>query len=274
MQVATIMTVNPLTIAVDASLDEAMLAMDNEDIRHLPVVRDGALAGVISSRDLLELTGWLSPREREVLEAPDGPVGDHMHEHVVTVGPDDSVAKAVLRMATHKIGCLPVVDGENLMGILTELDVLMGFLEFRRLEQIPASADPPVSRYMTTDVQTISPEATGEELVAIMKHGLLRHVPVVNGGELIGFVSDRDVRLAVGRGTLDGVAVREIMTPIVFTAAPDEPLSVVGEAMVKGKLGAVPVVLKDGALCGIVALPDLFAACLEGFESIGKANVS
>ena len=95
MIVRTVMTPSPVTIAPEALLDEALLVMDERDVRHLPVVSEGELLGVLSDRDLLTATGWMprrvaAARGGSMLDEPPSRVAEAMHAPAVTVSPDDT----------------------------------------------------------------------------------------------------------------------------------------------------------------------------------------
>ena len=126
MDVGQIMSAKPFTIAADAPLDDAMRLMDDHDVRHLPVTRDGGLIGVVSDRDLVAATGWLPSSTR----TSDGPqqVGDLVRAKAVTATPDDSVVMMAVDMVSREIGCLPVLQGSELVGIVTEMDLLEAYL--------------------------------------------------------------------------------------------------------------------------------------------------
>jgi CBS domain-containing protein/RNA polymerase-binding transcription factor DksA len=124
------MTGNPVSIAPDASALEALELMVRHGIHHLPVV-DGAgqLVGVLSQSDLRAALPMdpgadapLPPRAREV--AREWKVGEMMSYAPETIGVDSALAEAADRMADRRIGCLPVVEGQKLVGILSETDVL------------------------------------------------------------------------------------------------------------------------------------------------------
>lgn len=91
-------------------------------------------------------------------------------------------------MNRHRVGSVLVLDGGRLVGIFTERDVL------RRV--VGAGVDPKrsqVSEVMTADVITISPEATIEETMVLFTEKRCRHLPVLDGGQLVGAISIGDI---------------------------------------------------------------------------------
>jgi CBS domain-containing protein len=107
---------------------------------------------------------------------------------VATVGPDVTVTELLGELAGHNVGALPVIDGGNLIGIVSERDVV------RRLHAGgPALLEARVADIMTTDVITCSPGDDVGDLAAVMTARRFRHIPVVVEGELVGIVSIGDV---------------------------------------------------------------------------------
>jgi CBS domain-containing protein len=99
-----------------------------------------------------------------------------------------SLAAVCSLLAGRRIGAVPVLEGTSLIGILSERDVV------RALALGGATAlELPVGEIMTRSVRTITPMTTVEEAMAIMTEGRFRHLPVIEGGRMIGIVSIGDV---------------------------------------------------------------------------------
>ncbi len=117
------MTQEVVTVAPQTTAAEALALCRENRIRHLPVLQGGRLVGVISDRDLRAATPALGdPARAEALDRIR--VADEMAREVATASPEDPIEGAAMAMYERKIGCLPVVDGENLVGIVTSSDVL------------------------------------------------------------------------------------------------------------------------------------------------------
>jgi len=123
MDVRAAMTARPVTVTPGQSLEEAAALMRRGRFRHLPVTQDGALVGIITERDLHggESTGADGEARRR-------PVRTVMAVNVVTIGPDDPVEEAARLMLENKVGCLPVLDGAGVAGIITESDIFRAFV--------------------------------------------------------------------------------------------------------------------------------------------------
>jgi CBS domain-containing protein/CheY-like chemotaxis protein len=105
-----------------------------------------------------------------------------------TVAPETTVYQAVQLMDKHRISALLVIEEGKLVGICTERDCTRGVILQDRL---PKST--PVSQIMTAPVICISPDDTTEECMSLMTHKRIRHLPVMDGGRLVGIISIGDV---------------------------------------------------------------------------------
>ena len=124
---------NPITISPEASFYEARAIIRDKGFRHLPVVdKDHRLLGLVTDNDIREAgpsdATSLSVHELHYLLGK-LKVSAFMvpRSKLVTITPDTLVEEAALLMQEHKAGCLPILEGEKLIGLITETDIL-GFL--------------------------------------------------------------------------------------------------------------------------------------------------
>ncbi len=132
MLVKDFMKRDPITVKKDDSFRYALKLIRKEGIRHLPVVDGKRVVGIVTDRDLrqaapspattLEVHELHYLLERLKIEAI-------MTKKVITVAPDTSLLDAAKLLFAHKVGCLPVVEKEELVGIITEGDMLRAYVE-------------------------------------------------------------------------------------------------------------------------------------------------
>ncbi|MEO1580719.1 MAG: CBS domain-containing protein [Pseudomonadota bacterium] len=108
--------------------------------------------------------------------------------HVWSIRPEATVFEAVQEMAKKEIGALPVMDGEELVGIISERDYARRIILKER-----ASKETRVDEVMTRKVVCAKPSQQIEECMAIMMNGKFRHLPVMEDKKVIGVISLRDL---------------------------------------------------------------------------------
>jgi len=123
MVVEEIMSPKPIAVEANQSIREALRRLITDDIRHLPVVDDGVLVGMVSDRDVRGLASDVLSGN-ELSEQLARSVSEVMSSDVVTVDPETEIGEAIDLMIEHKIGALPVVSDTQLVGILSYVDVL------------------------------------------------------------------------------------------------------------------------------------------------------
>ncbi|MGQ0430374.1 MAG: CBS domain-containing protein [Gammaproteobacteria bacterium] len=111
---------------------------------------------------------------------------------VFTVDADDPVRSAIERMAEHHVGALPVLENGRLAGIVSERDYARKVVLLGR-----SSAETSVKTIMTSPVVTVSPQQTVNDCMQLMTDRRIRHLPVVEDGQLIGVISIGDCVKAV-----------------------------------------------------------------------------
>ena len=120
------------------------------------------------------------PTVRQLLEAKS--------PEVIAIGPDSPVIDAIRLMAERGIGALVVMDGPRLAGILSERDYARKIVLQGR-----SSRDTPVSSIMTAEVVTVAPGDSIDHCMQLVTDRRIRHLPVVDGGEVVGVLSIGDL---------------------------------------------------------------------------------
>jgi CBS domain-containing protein len=117
---------------------------------------------------------------------------DQKGRGLYSVEPDDPVLEAIRQMAEHHIGALLVMKGTELQGIISERDYARKVILHGR-----SSAETPVWQIMSSPVLTVRPDQTVEDCMKLMTERRVRHLPVVDGGRVVGIVSIGDLVKAV-----------------------------------------------------------------------------
>lgn len=109
-------------------------------------------------------------------------------QSVYTIAPTASVYDALVKMSEKRVGALLVIEGGEVVGIITERDYARKIALMSRL-----SRETDVSDIMTSAVMYVGPSQTSEECMALMTENRLRHLPVMDGDRLLGMVSIGDL---------------------------------------------------------------------------------
>ena len=132
MSVEAIMTQSVLSVGPSATVREAIRLLEDSEIRHLLVVEDGQLVGIVSDRDLREyriplmLEADADQASRRAEAILDTAVSEVMASDVVAVDSSESVLSVIDAMIEYKVGAVPVIDrhSDELLGIVSYVDVL------------------------------------------------------------------------------------------------------------------------------------------------------
>ena len=125
--VREVMMSNPVTLKPGDTLDLANDIISLGRIRHIPVVEDGQLVGLLSERDLMGAAAtkiFQLKQKRKSALLKTVLIKDVMKKRVISVKPDTPIKDAAHLMADKKIGCVPVVESGTLVGLLTTTDIL------------------------------------------------------------------------------------------------------------------------------------------------------
>ncbi|HOJ12640.1 MAG TPA: CBS domain-containing protein, partial [Clostridiales bacterium] len=132
MNVKSRMTSNPYIISPDATIAEALEIMRKNNIRRLPVVKNGKLVGIVTEREMQEVTPskatTLSVFELNYLLSKTK-VSAVMTRDVITVSPDSLLEEAAVLMRDNRVGALPVIQDDRVVGIITETNIFDAFID-------------------------------------------------------------------------------------------------------------------------------------------------
>jgi acetoin utilization protein AcuB len=129
------MTSNLRTVKPHDSVAHARAILEEHRINQLPVVRNGILVGIVTDRDLRDAVDSVATSAQQagaVETAPRTgdqiPVANVMTHHVITLAPDSTITTVAELMRRERIGSVPIIDGQSLVGLVTRSDILQAFV--------------------------------------------------------------------------------------------------------------------------------------------------
>ena len=132
-------------------------------------------------------------------------VSDIMTQAALSDRGDDSLADAARKMWEQQTGSLLVMDGEQLLGIITERDILKAVATGTELDKTK------VEDVMVRDLVTIHPGASLREAAHVMTDKWIRHLPVMDGTKLVGILSQRDLAGVLGTALNEPEALEQLI---------------------------------------------------------------
>jgi acetoin utilization protein AcuB len=205
MLIRSRMTPHVHTVAPSTTIGEAIRMARTNGIRHLPVLEDERVVGIVTERDLrLAAPPLWSEHRDELLQALETKkVGEIMARRVITAGPDMPVEEAAKVLWENRIGCLPIIENETLVGILTETDLLRALVELFGAHQ-PA-----------TRLEIRMPNRAGELARVVRVIGIEHKVNIV--GLIVPPVIEENHSTAIVQlGTTNPVAIIEALRKLGY----------------------------------------------------------
>ncbi len=270
-EVMTIAKSPVVTMAPTTPVYDAIKIMVKEGFRRIPVVDPGTkrLQGVITATDIIDYLGGgekfqIIQRKYagNFFKAINEPVRSISTQKVVSISTSAKISEAIELMKQHKVGGLPVVDGEErVWAIVTERDLVFLFSGSIRGAK--------VADLMSKKVVSAKPEISISEAEKTMIKNGFRRLPLVSDNKLVGMVTVMDILrfFASGEvfkhlqsGTIDQVLqtrVLETATKDVFTIEPEADVGEAAKIMREKNIGSVPVVDNE-KLVGIITERDFF----------------
>ncbi len=269
-----LITVGPTTL-----LDDARETMDRCNVRHLPVVQDGVVVGMVSHRDTCIVEGRVQQPNRGADLEQDRQmripmqVASIMSAPVWCVDAASDMGEVVDMMMEYQISALPVTDKGKLTGMITTTDLLGCFTGYCEAHPYSQANRDTVAAYMDEPPVVAELNNYAHIVLSSMVQMQCYYALVVLDNRLVGIISDRDLRKRLGvtvRGSLEDVPVLHdshafttaghLMTPEPLTTSTDTPLKEAVAMMLEGKVGALPVVTADGSVAGFLTATSIMRA--------------
>lgn len=226
------------------------------------LVYEDRLLGVITDKDIANAFLHFRKPVDEILAK------EIMVSEVITGSPEETPRKLAQKILRHNISVIPIVENDELLGIVTKTDLLKYFVEkYKRT--------PRVSTIMTRDVITTSPFHSAFHALKLMEENNIKRVVVVDGEKPVGIVTERDLallffgkkpkKLIFLRKTEKGLqrsvkiypaVIHDLMRTDLITAEPHELAFSVGQKMLDFSIGSVIIVDNKERLKGIVTKTD------------------
>lgn len=254
-KVRELMTTKVRAIAPDASISEAIRKMKKYGIHGLVVATaDKKPLGIITTYDALLVMARGRSRERILVE-------DIMSPELISADPDEDILSALKTMLDNQVTKLPVVEGDELVGILCATDLVDVFDKvFLEEKEVDVGECPKVALTIGDvmhEPTIVGPELSVLDAAKIMSEKEVGSLLVKDGG-ILGILTERDLsRKVVARG-LDGgkVSVSEIMSTPCYTIDSDACISEASRLFNKHNIRRLPVV-EDGEVVGRVSVRDI-----------------
>ncbi len=129
---------------------------------------------------------------------------------------------------------------------------------------------PQIQKFMTPMPHTIGRDIPIKTALAMMREHKIRHLPVQDGGKLVGMITDRDVKLASGFTGAGELTVEEVMTTDPYTVSPETPFDRVVLEMAEHKYGSAIIQQENGKIVGIFTAVDALRVLGETLEAFYK----
>jgi len=185
MKAREVMSQNLYTVPLATKLTDAVGIMKARKFRRLVVAENSRMLGVVTQTDFTRILFRAFPCYPAVTELT---VGHIMTKNVITVTPKNSIVQAKEKMLKNDIGAIIIADKSEVLGILTEYDVVMQFYDQRgKLD----TKD--ISNYMRKHVRAVTPETSVFEANKLMLDKNMRRLLIVDGNRIVGIVTQTDI---------------------------------------------------------------------------------
>ena len=189
LHVSSVMVKDVFTVPQTMQLDDVAKLMLENGIGSVPVMDDGKMVGIVSKADFITLAVGIAFEKYFVKEL--------MSKDLTVVSPSERLVHARRQMIESKVGRLPVVEDEELKGMVTSKDLMRAFIDFRK--KVPEKYQKSqIKEVLVEDIMSSNPtftskEATISEVAKIMMETGYNGLPVVEGDNVVGIITQTDI---------------------------------------------------------------------------------
>ena len=254
LEVRDVMNRDVMSVGPGETVIVAAEKMADANISSVIIVDDGDVAGILTETDLVRRVC------REDYDVSDTCVSEVMSSPVISIGPGESVLRAGQVMESRHIKRLPVVSHDELVGIVTQTDLVRVLTSFGTRQA--------VSEIMSTNVFGIGRKETAAGAAAIMASESISSVVIFDGSEVVGVFSERDFlkRIVAARKDPAETKVEEVMSSSVMSVGPEYTVFNAKKIMESTDVQRLAVV-EGGEVLGIVTQTDIFMAIKDKLQA-------
>ena len=247
LTVGSVMSKDVITICSDETIASAAKIMSENSVSCIVVADNGSVTGILTETDFLKR---VAEREKDFDRIK---VREIMSSPVESIAPNLSVFDAIRIMEDKHIKRLPILEKKRLVGIVTQTDLVRVVTFYGRWKD--------VEEIMSRDVAGIQSKATIVEAAEIMTSRKISCIVVLEGDEVVGVVTERDLleRVVALQKDPGQIKMEEVMSSPVATVSPD--YSVFSSSRIMEKMGIRRLVItEDKRPCGIISQTDILRA--------------
>lgn len=262
MRVSEIMSSPVITLDKDRTLADAIDIMKRKEISRVVATKNGRVAGILTEKDIARELGSM-----HAYRLPPGRlhISSVMTADPISVAPDVTAKRAAELMLDHDISGLPVLEGDELVGIVTKMDFAKICVRYD---------DVYAGQVMQANPMTISPEDRVIHARKLLLEEELLALPVVEGETLVGIITTRDVAMKLAAfqevvpdryksERIRNLLVGDIMTQPPITIRTNTRLPQVARLMLEKRFSSLPVENLDGELVGLLTKTELTEVARE-----------
>ena len=253
MKVRDVMTTEIISVDKDVDLKYVMKLMKKNDVTKIPILEEKELVGVVTDNEIAKKLGAIRNRGVPAARLHASSV---MEKEIEIVHPDDEVSTIISKVGEPGPTMLHVMEGDNLIGIVTKADLLP-----------LVNSTKEVAGIMRSEIHSVSPDDRVIHARRRMIDEDIARLPVINNGLLIGMISDIDIAFSLAKikrlfplgkqkHQLDELLVNDVMKTPVISAESNKTIKDIAELMMEHQIGSIPIT-ENKKIAGIVSRTDL-----------------